>query len=413
MKNYQSFFMYIFTIIFIFGWKISPNIDLIFLFSIYLFILYIIQYNRCHIYIGEFYVIVLLILLIIQSHLTTIINGSIEVQYAFRSFRAFINFLGAIGLVGLLQIFTDKHFPDKILYYVFISISIHAILIFTMYISDPFRELIYKLTGTTKYAFVNLNTPFLSGFRIPGLTYGLAQTSVLQMFGLIIAPCIYHEFKYKTIFWVFVILLIFSILLTGRIGLIYGIIFVPLTLILISSKNKRMFLISLKFIIIFIILFFVVTKNVLPLPNKFYSYNIWWISQIFDVVRNYHDSKLIKMYLDMYFIPEDFLTFMIGRGITGRGEGGYIPSDSGYVLLLFSGGVIGMFLMISIYIIIFLYGILTFRIHKGISIVTIIVVISVMFLNAKEVALLTRNQFSVVALLACASIRLYYNSKRS
>ena len=388
---------------FIFGWKLHPSIDGITLLSIVFIVLCFPFYRR--LYKAELQIIFLLALLVTYTSLITVIHGSIELFYLLRSLRALINFLGAIGLVGLFQHFTGKRFADELLMSIFIALSLHAALIFLMYVWEPGREIVYQLTRAPMY--VNLNTPFLTGLRVTGLTYGLAQTSVLQMFGLLLAPFVYRQFKYKFPFWSCIILLVGSILITGRTGLALAIFLVPLAVLFSLPKDiGRTLLMGFpRLAVIFASLCLIV--KVLPLPEKFYSYTLVWVSELLDVIKNPTESEFVKTMATMYFLPSDAWSFLFGSTITGRGEVTYIPSDVGYVLLIFGVGILGLMLMFAVYVVGLFVGIRVYRIHRGISLVVVLVVISVLLLNLKEVSLLTRNQFSVFSLLVCGAIRAY------
>ncbi len=65
------------------------------------------------------------------------------------------------------------------------AFSLHACLMLLQFLApDGWRQMIYGLTGV--YEIANLNSPFLKGVRVTGLTYGLAQTSVLHAFGALL-----------------------------------------------------------------------------------------------------------------------------------------------------------------------------------------------------------------------------------
>jgi hypothetical protein len=400
---FKSVILTVLTFMFIFGWKLHPYVDGITLWSIFLITLCFPFYRRW--YKAELQIVFLLALLVTYTSLITVMHGSIELLYPLRSLRALINFLGAIGLVGLFQHLTGKRFADELLMRIFIALTLHAALIFFMYVWEPGRETVYRLTSA--YTYVNLNTPFLTGLRIPGLTYSLAQTSVLQMFGLLLAPFVYRQFRYKVLFWSCIILLVFSVFITGRTGLALAVFLVPLAVLFSSPKDiGRTVLMGFpRLAVIFVILLLIV--EVLPLPEKFYGYTLVWTSELLDVIKNPAESEFVKTMATMYFLPSDAWTFVFGSSATGRDEVAYIPSDVGYVLLIFGVGILGLMLMITVYVIGLFDGIRVYRIHRGISLGVVLVVISVLLLNLKEVSLLTRNQFSVFSLLVCGAIRAY------
>jgi hypothetical protein len=108
------------------------------------------------------------------------LSARADTQLAERSIRAAINTIGAAALCTLYAREFGSEWPRVIVRHVFWSIAAHAGLVIAMDLLPSLRTAIYRITDTARY--INDTTSFKMGLRIPGLTYGLSQTSVLHLF---------------------------------------------------------------------------------------------------------------------------------------------------------------------------------------------------------------------------------------
>ena len=101
----------------------------------------------------------------------------------------------------------------------------------------------------------------------------------------------------------------------------------------------------------------------------------------------------------MYFLPDNLKTTLFGIGNYGRTDYFYLQSDVGWIKSIFAIGFIGTILMIQP----FIWGIYKFfkqrRTLGELTIAAIIILTSSILLNCKELSLLTRNQWTIQAIL--------------
>ena len=350
-----------------------------------------------------------------SSYITIVILfGGMDIQIATRSIRALVNFLGASAIVYLYWKIYKEEFFKYIILHLYIVLTLHAILMEAMYLNEELRLTIYSLTSA--YDYVNLNSPFLAGLRITGLTYGLAQTSVVQMFGLLLLPSVLHywgKHTFKIIVIIIAGFIIFaSIFISGRSGLFLLIFLLPLTCIA-SCCSIKINLHGLKigltkvFIATMIIIFLIyITASFVP---ETISYNLKHSSEVIQVFTARGETETIKALQRMYFLPDSAVIFLFGSSNLGRGALGSIPSDVGYVRTLFAIGIIGVVLML----VPFVFGmwmVLKARIYEPyLAAATLGILVSSVLLNFKELSLLTRNQWSVQAILLCSCLLLIHN----
>ncbi|MBP5468283.1 MAG: hypothetical protein J6Z11_03465 [Candidatus Riflebacteria bacterium] len=390
--------LFIITFFLIFGWKVNTYIDISAVAACALSLQYLLihkeQYNNL-----KNPNIIALFLLTIYSLIIVLSTGITDLYPFTRAARALVMIIASFSLYSLYQ----KHYKDpilKICEHIYLSIFIHSILMIIMYCSDSFRLFIYSFTHSDDYA--NLFTPYLQGYRIGGLTYGLSQTSVLQMFGLVLIPVIYGKISNK-IFKFFLILSITPIVISsmfgGRSGLFFSIFLLPLYLLLKIkyskfNLNKR----TLLKIFLLIIISFITLSSISfrYLPPKFRSFTLTTSNEIIDVFKN--KSKTFNDVMNMYFMPKSMITTIFGMGNYGRTKTFNLPSDVGWIKSIFAIGIIGVILMLFP----FIWGIskafASIDKLKDFSFAVIIIFLASIMLNCKELALLTRNQWTIQAI---------------
>ena len=390
--------LFIITFFLIFGWKVNTYIDISAVAACALSLQYLLihkeQYNNL-----KNPNIIALFLLTIYSLIIVLSTGITDLYPFTRAARALVMIIASFSLYSLYQ----KHYKDpilKICEHIYLSIFIHSILMIIMYCSDSFRLFIYSFTHSDDYA--NLFTPYLQGYRIGGLTYGLSQTSVLQMFGLVLIPVIYGKISNK-IFKFFLILSITPIVISsmfgGRSGLFFSIFLLPLYLLLKIkyskfNLNKR----TLLKIFLLIIISFITLSSISfrYLPPKFRSFTLTTSNEIIDVFKN--KSKTFYDVMNIYFMPTSMITTIFGMGNYGRTKTFNLPSDVGWIKSIFAIGIIGVILMLFP----FIWGIskafASIDKLKDFSFAVIIIFLASIMLNCKELALLTRNQWTIQAI---------------
>ncbi|HNX75457.1 MAG TPA: hypothetical protein PLM07_02220 [Candidatus Rifleibacterium sp.] len=391
------------TFFFIFGWKACPLADLILLVSLGLIVASLIK--------GQLFadpviirVITWLGLLSIYATAVVLLNGLLDTQIAMRSLRALINFLGSLALVNLYQHHAGKEFSSRLLRDIYLALVGHAALMIAMFKNETLRKTIYQLTDANAY--VNLGTSFLDGYRITGLTYGLSQTSVLQMLGLLLLPAVMRNTP-RTIGRLLLLagapLLIISILISGRSGLLMGLIMVPIclfTLLWPDDKPLRPSMVlvtSLKLLLAIVLIAALTLCITFKLPERFYAYSLSQAGEITEGATL--QGPTVDVMADMYFLPTRNWELLFGSSNLGRGSLENIPSDVGWVKTIFAIGLTGTLLMLAPYLIAIRVALQTRHHDFYLAAAATMVFCSAIALNTKELALLTRNQWSVHSLL--------------
>lgn len=406
----QSLIIFSLTFLFVFGWKVTPILDLIAILSFALFLI-VFGVFRTPIPRQTFSIALLLAGVVLYSCIAVILGGAADPQIGLRSIRSMVNFLGAAALAKLyLDAYGREDLLQAVFVHVYIVLSVHALLIVLMYIFASLRDAVYSLVNSHDY--VNLNTPFLLGLRVPGLTYGLSVTSTLQMFGLLLASSIFPLVRGRglliTLFWVSILLLLLSVLLTGRSGLLLALILLPLQWMIVrlrsvgASRPKKLAKNYAPFLLVLITVAAIgFSLKDSALASRF-GYNIRTAREVAEVIRTGGDTYAIVNLGGMYFLPDDPSVLLFGSGGLGRGALGNIESDIGYVLLIYASGIVGLLiLMVPL-----LYALLAVWYSDQspikLRVAICMILLATFILNFKTLTLMTRNLWSVQALLIAA-----------
>ena len=400
--------LFIITFFFIFGWKITPYMDI----SAIIACILTIQYFYLHKEWKQTYknpTIISLLLLTIYTLLLALSTGITDLFPIFRSARALIILTASFSLFNMYKGLYKKP-TQKISYHIYLSIFVHSIIAILMYTNTPFRNLVYSITSSSEY--VNLNSPYLTGTRTCGLTYGFSQTSVLHLLGFLILPILFDKSN-KYCSKIFLLLsfpiILTSSLLIGRSGIFLGIVLIPIYLILkikLSEFNIKKVAHSLKFIILGIISLGILFGTAYWfLPTKFKRVTVNNSMEIFEAFKL--KGSTIEELTTMFFLPKTVPETIFGVGNYGRTDSFQLDttnnyqldSDVGWVRSIFAIGLIGVFFMIYP----FIWGIyislnLDYNSRK-IAISAILIFLASLLLNFKELSLLTRNQWTIQAIL--------------
>jgi len=393
---------------FTFGWKVFEFFDIIFLLSLGL-IFWVFVIRGVRLSKRVFVIAATLFVLSSYSLLIVILNGALDLLIALRAIRALVNFLGGAALTYLYWVTYRDRFVKHIVFHLYLVLVTHGALMIATYFNEGLRTLVYTFTFNQLLA--HRDYPFIMGYRVPGLTSGGADTSVVQMFGLLLLPValVYKSRLYLRLTLLGgAVVLVISIFLIGRTGLLFMIFLLPLVcgLIYIPVRQSRYLVKGVRELLRIgiwagvVALLFLGTQNILP--EHFKSYNLKHSNEVIEVFAYHGHTNTIDVFSTMFFVPERISVFLFGSSNLGRGALGYIYSDVGYVRCLFALGLVGTVLMLLP----FIYGIwqvLAVRhIDRSLGMVTFVILLSSVFLHIKEIALLTRNQWSIQSLLLCS-----------
>jgi hypothetical protein len=407
--------LFLSTFLFVFGWKITPFADLILLSSAaFVWIAFLV--------LGEplrrqvLAVVVPLALLSIYALALFLMVPHADLQMAQRSIRASVNFLGGAALCALYVRAYPGRWAQVMVAHLFWAIVAHAGVIILMYLNPGIRSTVYAMAQTTRY--VNDNSPIALGYRVPGLTYGLSQTSVVQMFALLLLPGVLRSsptgIVRRAAIFVGVTAVLFSMFVTGRSGLLLAGVMTPAVWLLsrsrVRARTERNALRVVRGVIAGIVALGVVAGGAVialqSLPEYFFSYSLMRAGEIWLALTSSQDSATVDALSHMYFLPSNPLVLLFGSSNFGRGEFGMIPSDVGFVRIVYAAGLVGSVLILLPFIAGARASLRVRRVDPHLAWCTLFALGASVLLHAKEVALLTRNQWSVQAMLVCACIAL-------
>ncbi|WP_194091039.1 O-antigen polymerase [Vibrio hibernica] len=217
-----------------------------------------------------------------------------------------------------------------------------SILVFT---SPTFNDLFYSLYDSTF-----LNDEFIDRrIRTSGIFYG-GFSIVSVYFSVVYYIALSYGFTYKKdnlYFKVIPLIFIFVIIFTGRVGLL---IVMLISIVSIFSPRKYM-MVSKRLLMLYIFIIFSLLLIFLYFYYDQFSKLIMWSFELFINLfsgRGITSSSTSNLFDDMMFLPDNLFLgegfFYLGKGIDG------VSSDSGYIMLLYYGGVISMLTYISIYL---------------------------------------------------------------
>ncbi|MFV7790548.1 hypothetical protein ACNO6Z_06770 [Aliarcobacter lanthieri] len=305
-------------------------------------------------------------------------------------------------------------FLIKTIYFVGV---IHSIIMMLSFFIPTFREILYSFIflGENGKEFVELNQ------RSPGLTSsGGDSLSVFQSTAFVFG--IYYVIYYikeisllrLVIHLCFFVLLLFSILLSARTGLILLILGISLLL----TFKLCSFLYTFRFIkstvkksiviLLLMTIFIVLIYNIfIDSDYTRFTKRAFEIFTTYEQRGNLGTTSTDKL-REMYFLPNNERQLIYGNGNFGRDTSlELIESDVGYVRILFGSGAIGMVLFYLPIILIYLVLIKT-TIKQNLFLPFTYVILMILVVNFKVLHLYSLN-FGFKIFILLTSIIIYTN----
>jgi hypothetical protein len=247
----------------------------------------------------------------------------------------------------------SKLSEEKILNIIFTSTTFFSFIILLIVAVEPFKNFIYAMISVDA-TFVELS----GKYRVvaPNAGAGAYLSTVLaigQVSGVLISKSIS-----SMRFFVSTLIIILSIIFIGRTGLLILFLILPIIYFLKNSNKpcivtlfKIIFLILLGFLIL--MLLYVNSDSFVTLHPAF----LRLMRMVSPIVEGglFNDPTIQHLLERHYFLPNNTNDLLFGIGTTGRSEeqtGILIPSDVGFVRLLFSLGIFGSFFLYLFYFII-------------------------------------------------------------
>ncbi|MDO6776593.1 hypothetical protein Q4591_14650 [Shewanella sp. 3_MG-2023] len=355
--------------------------------------------------------------------LIIVLNGAIDTTYLVRSIRIFLNILGGVSLVYLYVWHFKEEYIEKIVLYLFSILTIHGMIMLIQFVSADFREVVYSITEPEMLE-ANMS------FRMAGLTNsGAAGTSLIQFIPILMTPLIANVLKkgfFKQLFIIgAVIINVLAILVSGRTGLFFSLIFLPMLCfwnfrLLSILTIKRDFLIKFLFVS-----FFILIASLYYFQNSSSSSSsssslevtsaevaLERTSREFENIVTPGRRSTITILFDHIKIPSDTNQLLFGNSIYERENS---SSDIGFIRDLFGIGVIGVIISLLFYIYVILEVFFRRSTCPLLAKFIIIFTLSLILAHAKEPFLFTRY-FLTVTVVLFASLILFrdnfgYNSR--
>lgn len=386
----------------VFGWKIGFYLDLILVASVACIVwAHLVGVDRLPRPMLD--VTLLLGAIALYSLGVTFATGGQDPFYFLRAVRVLINFLGATFLVQLLRREYGDAWITAVLVQLYVAIGLHGVLIGAMFLAPTLRESVYAIVGT--HTFVNDTMPFRAGLRIPGLTYGLAMTSVVQMSALVLFPWVLlsvQRIGARILLVALVPVLVVSVLLTGRTGLALGLALVPLSALLAARSGGGARFGVRHLLVAGAVTFGVVLLGIRLGPDDFSDYNLTVTREVWELFGSADESATVNNLRAMWFAPDSAAGIVFGTGSSGRGALGVIPSDIGYVLVLHGLGLLGSIIFLSVPLTMFVVALVRRKAVAGLAHVVMLLTFTGLAVHAKEIALMTRNGWTIETMVfAC------------
>lgn len=335
--------------------------DIIFLLSCLIIIYNLTKVELSKIPKIHFYFTLLVILMIFYPILTTLLfdfeHLSFSLQVFIRPIRILITFLGCYFFIK--SIYSNPNITEnekgkfifRIIYY---SIVFHALIMCLQFVYPDFRDVIYQYTVNKQEL-----GDFILNFRMGGLVgTGAATLSVFQAIGFLLYPFVKSDLSNrvtKIIHYLFQILIIISIVICGRSGLYAIVLFMPILSIIIK---KNFIAVILRYILLYSVVFISIYLLIFSLLNIFEDNKIINpISRTLDIITSSKESgefnnETTNIIKDMIIFPKDFITLIFGKPfyfVDSSSIYRELQSDIGYIVYLWSFGIIGFMIYHSFY----------------------------------------------------------------
>lgn len=264
---------------------------------------------------------------------------------------------------------------------------IHAIIQIGMLLSGDLYKSVSSVFLVSESAAIHVS----QGYRSPGLFYlGAAPLSVFNALILITGLYAYlgKENKHSLISTIFIsagtIIMIVSIIFSGRSGFVVLFIFIAMYAAISFSKIKK------QTIRLELARFFFIITCILIFSFFYFDFYIFdgVIRFAFELIINYIETGKISsastddLFANMYFLPESSFHILFGDGNFGRSnEFDYIHSDSGYILTIFGSGFLGLIVYYSFFILTLW---IVYKSNSDYLFVYLFIVVSYLILNFKD-----------------------------
>ncbi len=341
-------------------------------------------------------ILVLWLMLFLLALLSLNYYGNISYEILFKPIRQIVIIVCLSSILMKLD-----YTVDDILKLVLVAASINSIVIILQYLLE-------MLNITNNFLIMpSFDENFRVAFRKPGLYSGYPPAGMMAIIGITISLYFVKK-NIKVIFIVTFILSTAALMLTSRMALLIGLLYMFILIPYVSfPKKKNFYMMSSVIILLIFVVYVLIAGKVLHHDTINVMFELFLNIINGDGIQTNSSTALIDSYLDN--IPIYVSTILLGNGLTIKSDLG-LTIDSGIHVVLFGGGLIALYLYIVQY---FLY--LRIAINSIFNNFSLVVLYLLLFLlvfvsNTKGAYLFGRGPGDVILLLVI-SAHIYRHKK--
>jgi hypothetical protein len=370
-------------------------------------------------YLPEAKILGLNLIIILYFIVVFLAGGAMDNSMIVRSLYGLIIFSASIMIARSFKKLFQNDFVEKTLKYIFLIGIVHSIIQILVLFLPELANKLYHFVDISELANQGLKT----FHRAPGLfVSGAAVLSTFNAFILLIGTVLFFMnglaiSAYKIILASILFFIQFlAIFFSGRTGFIllliglsvYGVYWV------FKAKKGRPIILLKFFGRVFVLVIFgiLLLRYFVDIPK--YENNIKWAFEfIYSINDNgtFSTGSTNRLFETMYFVPEKPLNLIFGTSNFGRSPNlPYINSDSGFILMIFGAGFLGLIIAFSIFL---YFYIIAFRYRKNreVSFLVRLFVLLIIAANLKDLYYLAIS--GVMQILMILVALLVINSKNS
>jgi len=326
------------------------------------------------------------------------------IRLGFKPIRIVATVIGGFALVALFL--RSGYSLDSVYLFIFLSISFHSVIMILQLYFPDFKDLIYSYTTSSSLNFEDYSYEY--NFRMGGLagSYGSSTLSVTQAFGVILLPFL-NNGRVLWQRWVLNLcagIVLFSVIICGRSGLLFMLIFYPLSVILASgSFSGRIafkFMITILALLVFMSGLLALISNLDNTSDLFYSLRRTFDSLIMIKDGGKWEDNTVNTLLTFWILPSRPEIFILGSSefLINTHFSRTLDSDIGYIRNIWGMGIFVALVYWMPYFYFCIKGWKNLSHYKSANVLLIITLITIL-LHAKEDVFYSRILLSYFALI--------------
>ncbi|KMQ51301.1 hypothetical protein CHISP_1784 [Chitinispirillum alkaliphilum] len=324
--------------------------------------------------------------------LISAVNGVLDTNMQLVYINGFSTILSSYAIAHLYFEKYKEEAAQYIIYGVFVSGVVHAIIMALAFFSDPFRTVLYSFvalseTGASFYR-RGIRSPGLTSSGSDGLSVFQASTMVFGIVYLFTTNRKKTEIGRMLIYGTTFIVLLLSLFLSARTGLvvlIFGIVLFIIYKVFIPKIAIRKKTIQ-KVWLLTCLCAFLVPMLIHLIMNSPYHRMAY---RAFELYYNYTETGDVyttstNSLKEMFFLPENKNHLLFGDGNFGRDSNlPYIRSDVGYVRSIYGAGIIGTVFMYMWILYIMIMALKYWQTSPRLAFLLVFLVLTILLFNIK------------------------------